>query len=32
MNNAAELKVDDGPLRFEYTGVCGFAANFDYSG
>jgi hypothetical protein len=29
---AAELKVDDGPLGFEYAGVCGYASNFDYSG
>jgi hypothetical protein len=27
---AAELRVNDGPLRFEYTGVCGYAASFDY--
>jgi hypothetical protein len=27
---ASELSVDDGPLRFEYAGVCGYAANFDY--
>jgi hypothetical protein len=27
---ADELRVDDGPLRFEYAGVCGYAASFDY--
>jgi hypothetical protein len=27
---AEELKVDAGPLRFEYNGVCGYAADFDY--
>jgi hypothetical protein len=27
---AGELRVDDGPLRFEYAGVCGYAANFHY--
>ena len=27
---AEELEVDAGPLRFEYTGVCGYAADFDY--
>jgi len=27
---AEELKVDDGPLRFELNGVCGYAADFDY--
>ena len=25
-----ELRVDDEALRFEYHGVCGFAADFDY--
>src|SRR5690349_9878140 len=29
---AEELRVDDGPLAFEYTGVCGYAATFSYSG
>ena len=29
---ADELSVDDGPLRFEYTGNCGYSARFDYSG
>jgi hypothetical protein len=29
---ADELRVDDGPLRFEYAGSCGYAARFDYSG
>jgi hypothetical protein len=24
------LKVEDGPLHFEFHGRCGFAANFDY--
>jgi hypothetical protein len=27
---AQELKVDAGPFRFEYTGNCGYAADFDY--
>lgn len=26
------LRVDDGPLVFEYSGVCGYAGTFDYSG
>ena len=25
-----ELRVDDGPLRFDYTGNCGYSAPFDY--
>ena len=29
---ADELRVDDGPLSFEYNGICGYAASFDYSG
>jgi hypothetical protein len=29
---ADELRVDDGPLRFEFSGNCGYAARFDYSG
>jgi len=29
---AHELRVDDGPLRFEFSGNCGYAARFDYSG
>ncbi|HZO96671.1 MAG TPA: DUF1326 domain-containing protein [Gaiellaceae bacterium] len=29
---ADELRVDDGPLRFELEATCGFAAPFDYSG
>ena len=29
---AAELTVDDGPLSFEYSGTCGYAAPFSYSG
>ncbi len=27
-----ELAVDDGPLSFEYRGVCGYAATFAYAG
>lgn len=27
---AEELKVDEGPLRFEHQGKCGYAAVFDY--
>lgn len=27
---ADELKVDDGPFQFEFIGVCGYAADFDY--
>jgi hypothetical protein len=26
-----ELKVDSGPLGFEYQGVCGYESTFDYS-
>jgi hypothetical protein len=26
------LRVDDGPLAFELSGVCGYAATFDYAG
>jgi hypothetical protein len=29
---AEELRVDDGPLVFELTGTCGYAATFEYSG
>jgi hypothetical protein len=29
---ADELDVDDGPLVFEYSGVCGYGSTFDYSG
>ena len=29
---ADELTATAGPIEFTYTGVCGFAANFDYSG
>jgi hypothetical protein len=29
---ADELRVDDGPLRFEYHGNCGYASRFDYAG
>ena len=29
---ADELRVDDGPLSFDYSGICGYAASFDYSG
>lgn len=27
---AEELTVDDGPLRFEFRGNCGYASQFDY--
>ena len=27
---AEELKVDDGPLSFEFQGNCGYASDFDY--
>jgi hypothetical protein len=29
---ADELRVDDGPLAFDYSGTCGYAASFAYSG
>jgi hypothetical protein len=29
---AEELRVEDGPLRFEFRGNCGFSARFDYAG
>ena len=29
---AEGLRVDDGELSFEYSGVCGYAADFDYRG
>jgi hypothetical protein len=29
---ADELRVQDGPLRFELSGNCGYAARFDYAG
>ena len=29
---AEELRVDDGPLAFDYSGTCGYAATFAYSG
>jgi hypothetical protein len=29
---AEELRVDDGPLSFELTGICGYASTFAYSG
>ena len=29
---AEELSVADGPLAFEYQGVCGYGSTFDYSG
>jgi hypothetical protein len=29
---ADELRVDDGPLRFEFYGNCGYASRFDYAG
>jgi hypothetical protein len=29
---ADELRVNDGPLRFEFRGNCGYSAPFDYAG
>jgi hypothetical protein len=29
---ADELVVEDGPLAFDYRGVCGYGSRFDYSG
>jgi hypothetical protein len=29
---ADELVVEDGPLAFEYRGVCGYGSTFDYAG
>jgi hypothetical protein len=29
---AETLSVNDGPLTYEYSGVCGYASTFDYSG
>ena len=29
---AEELAVDDGPLEFTYSGVCGYGSTFEYSG
>ncbi len=29
---ADELVVADGPLNFEFAGVCGYASTFDYDG
>jgi hypothetical protein len=29
---ADELRVDDGPLQFAFSGNCGYAAPFDYAG
>ena len=29
---ADELRVDDGPLRFEFSANCGYASRFDYAG
>ena len=29
---AERLHVDDGPLRFDFAGNCGYAARFDYAG
>jgi hypothetical protein len=29
---AEELRVDDAALSFDYSGTCGYAATFDYSG
>ena len=29
---AEELRVEDGPLAFDFSGTCGYAATFAYSG
>lgn len=29
---ADQLRVEDGPLAFDFSGTCGYAATFDYSG
>jgi len=29
---ADQLVVDDGPLEFSYSGVCGYGSRFDYAG
>ena len=29
---AEELRVEDGPLAFDYSGTCGYAASFSYAG
>ena len=29
---ADQLVVEDGPLEFGYSGVCGYGGTFDYSG
>ena len=29
---AEELRVEDRPLSFDYSGTCGYAATFAYSG
>jgi hypothetical protein len=29
---AEELRVDDGPLAFDYSGTCGYSSSFDYTG
>jgi hypothetical protein len=29
---ADQLQVNDGPLRFEFSGNCGYSARFDYAG
>jgi hypothetical protein len=29
---ADELRVNDGPLRFEFSLACGYSARFDYAG
>ena len=29
---ADELRVEDGPLAFDFSGTCGYAATFSYSG
>jgi len=29
---ATELRVEDGPLAFDYQGTCGYASSFEYTG
>jgi hypothetical protein len=29
---ADELSISDGPLALELSGICGYAATFDYAG
>jgi len=29
---ATELRVEDGPLAFDYQGTCGYASSFEYAG